>query len=227
MGLWIYPQVYTPWQFYNPTHRVSRSFNNNILNVIALVVHLRLFCYMVHFSSWNSADESIDFRGNLDKLSTRVQVFYDGKNKWLAPVMLRSKCKINVKYFPFDSQNCSLKFGSWTYDGYRLDVQNESSNVDLMKYSKSGEWHLESAPATRNVGRYFCCPEPYPDVTFHFIIKRRSLFYLTNFILPLVIISALIIFVFTLPPQSGKLKTKITWWPNALQLGIPWRATVN
>lgn len=165
---------------------------------------LSLLSKLVFLSSYpNSADESIDFRGHLDKLTTRVQISHDGLNKWLAPVMLKSKCKINVEYFPFDSQSCVMKFGSWTYDGYRLDVRNESSNVDLMMYIDSAEWHLESAPVKRNVLQYFCCPEPYPDVTFHFNIHRRSLFYLTNLILPLIVISALITFVFTLPPESG------------------------
>ena len=122
--------------------------------------------------------------------------------------MLRSECKINVKYFPFDFQTCIMKFGSWTYDGNRMDVRNESDRVDLLKYVESAEWHLKSAPVKRNVQKYFCCPEPYPDVTFHFIIYRRSLFYLSNLILPLVMISVLIVFVFTLPPQSGKLHRK-------------------
>jgi nicotinic acetylcholine receptor len=97
-----------------------------------------------------------------------------------------------------------MKFGSWTYDGNRVDVAKESDNVDLDKYIDSGEWKLVSAPVRRNTHKYFCCPDPYPDVTFDFIIHRRSLFYLTNLILPLVIISCLIIFVFTLPPESGK-----------------------
>ena len=150
-----------------------------------------------------SADESIDFRGNLDRLSTRVQLSHDGTNTWLAPVMLRSKCKINVQFFPFDAQNCSLKFGSWTYDVTRVDVEKENDTVDLQKYIESGEWKLVAAPVRRNILKYTCCPQRYPDITFDFIIHRRSLFYLTNLILPLVVISCLIIFVFTLPPESG------------------------
>lgn len=120
--------------------------------------------------------------------------------------MLKSKCKINVEYFPFDSQTCLMKFGSWTYDGYRLDVRKESDRVDLLMYIQSAEWNLESAPVKRNVLRYFCCPEPYPDITFYLNIQRRSLFYLTNLILPLIVISVLITFVFTLPPESGNLE---------------------
>ena len=158
----------------------------------------------------SSADESIDFRGNLDRLATRIQIHHDGLNKWMAPVMLKSKCKINVEYFPFDKQNCSLKFGSWTYDLKGIDVVKESDTVDLLKYIDSGEWRLVRTPVHRNEVKYYCCPEVYPDVTFYFIFQRRTLFYLMNLILPLVMISVLIIFVFTLPPQSGTLSTLIT-----------------
>ena len=83
-------------------------------------------------------------------------------------------------------------------------MQNESSEIELGMYIKSAEWFLASAPAQRNELKYFCCPEPYPDVTFVVNIQRRTLFYLTNLILPLVVISVLITFVFALPPESGK-----------------------
>jgi nicotinic acetylcholine receptor len=29
----------------------------------------------------------------------------------------------------------------------------------------------------RNVVHYSCCVEPYPDITFHFRLRRRPLFY--------------------------------------------------
>ena len=97
-----------------------------------------------------------------------------------------------------------MKFGSWTYDAFRVDAKRESPNVDLLKYIDSTEWHLASATAKRNQITYFCCPEPYSDVTFYFHIQRRTLYYLSNLIIPLVVISVLIIFVFTLPPESGE-----------------------
>ena len=129
---------------------------------------------------------------------------HDGRNTWLSPIQLKSECTIDVSKFPFDTQKCKLKFGSWTYDGFRLDMTNESDSADLGMYSPSSEWKLVSAPAERNVLKYFCCPEPYPDVTFTIIIKRRSLFYMMNLILPLVIITLLINVSFVLPAESGK-----------------------
>ena len=129
---------------------------------------------------------------------------HTGKNVWLAPVTFKSKCRINIKYFPFDTQHCKMKFGSWTYDGFRLDVTNESHSADLNSYIESAEWDLVAVPAVRNVVKYFCCVEPFPDVTYTIIIQRRSLFYMMNLILPLVIITVLINVSFVLPAESGK-----------------------
>lgn len=152
----------------------------------------------------HSADEDISFGGNLDRLNFRVVLHHTGKNVWLAPVTFKSRCRIDIKYFPFDTQICKMKFGSWTYDGFRVDIVNESDSADLKSYVPSAEWDLVSAPANRSVVKYFCCEEPFPDVTFSIIIRRRSLFYMMNLILPLVIITVLINVSFVLPAESGE-----------------------
>ncbi|KAM7450867.1 hypothetical protein ABFA07_001558 [Porites harrisoni] len=153
---------------------------------------------------YENADEDISFGGNLDRLNFRVVLHHTGKNVWLAPVTFKSKCRIDIKYFPFDTQYCKMKFGSWTYDGYRLDILNESHSADLGNYIESAEWDLVGVPSVRNVLKYFCCEEPFPDVTFTLIIRRRSLFYMMNLILPLVIITVLINVSFILPAESGE-----------------------
>ena len=56
----------------------------------------------------------------------------------------------------------------------------------------------------RNVVFYGCCKEPFPDVTFHINIRRRSTYYLYNVIFPCVMMSALTLLVFCLPPDSGE-----------------------
>jgi hypothetical protein len=39
---------------------------------------------------------------------------------WLSHGIFRSSCDINVEYFPFDVQSCTMKWASWTYDGYQV-----------------------------------------------------------------------------------------------------------
>jgi len=67
--------------------------------------------------------------------------------------MTKSSCRIDVTFFPFDEQRCPLKFGSWTYDGFQMDLVNLSSSGDLTKYTSSGEWDLVGMPVARYVRR--------------------------------------------------------------------------
>ena len=48
--------------------------------------------------------------------------------------------------FPFDEQRCFLKFGSWTFDGTKIDLQANvevvPSGFDMSEYMVNGEWYL-------------------------------------------------------------------------------------
>ncbi|GFU22160.1 acetylcholine receptor subunit alpha-type acr-16 [Nephila pilipes] len=59
-------------------------------------------------------------------------------------------------------------------------------------------------PGTRNEIVYACCPEPYVDITFCIHIRRRTLYYGFNLIIPCVLISSMALLGFTLPPDSGE-----------------------
>ena len=79
-----------------------------------------------------------------------------------------------------------------------------STEVDLSNYVQNGEWELMKIIIKRNVVYYACCVEPFPDVTFVVHIRRRMLYYLYNVIFPCIMMSALTLLVFCLPPDSGE-----------------------
>ena len=51
---------------------------------------------------------------------------------------------------------------------------------------------------------YDCCPEPYLDITFQIKIRRRTLYYFFNLIIPCVLIASMAVLGFTLPSDSGE-----------------------
>ncbi|XP_059618999.1 acetylcholine receptor subunit alpha-like [Phlebotomus argentipes] len=157
---------------------------------------------------YNNAD------GNFEvTLATKATLNYTGRVEWRPPAIYKSSCEIDVEYFPFDEQTCVMKFGSWTYDGFQVDLRHiDESNgtnvvevgIDLTEFYTSVEWDILEVPAIRNEKFYTCCDEPYLDITFNITMRRKTLFYTVNLIIPCMGISFLTILVFYLPSDSGE-----------------------
>ncbi|CAI4228193.1 unnamed protein product [Auanema sp. JU1783] len=155
---------------------------------------------------YNSADPQFD-----STYASNVLVYPDGTANWIPPGLFRLSCRIEIVWFPFDIQECFMKFGSWTFDGFKLELDIDENALDTSTYIPNGEWHLVSTNAVRNIQYYQCCPEPYYDVIFTFVIRRRVLYYAFNLILPCILITLLTLIGFTLPPDAGeKMSLQIT-----------------
>ncbi|XP_055870285.1 acetylcholine receptor subunit alpha-like 1 isoform X3 [Biomphalaria glabrata] len=148
-------------------------------------------------------------------LMTKATVYANGHVVWEPPAIYKSSCMINVEYFPFDEQKCSMKFGSWTYDGDQVDLVHLcaktnvpnitiKNGIDLRDFYASVEWDILEVEAVKNVRNYPCCTEKYPDITFSVLMRRKTLFHTVNLIIPCVAISCLTVLVFYLPSDSGE-----------------------
>ncbi|XP_062898527.1 neuronal acetylcholine receptor subunit alpha-9 [Mobula hypostoma] len=148
---------------------------------------------------YNKADDE-----SIGSMETNVVLRYDGQITWDSPAITKSSCVVDVAYFPFDDQRCNLTFGSWTYNGNQVDIINGLDSGDLTDFVENVEWEVHGMPATKNVITYGCCSDPYPDVTYTLILKRRSSFYIFNLLIPCVMISFLAPLGFYLPADSGE-----------------------
>uniref|UniRef100_A0A672N5B4 Neuronal acetylcholine receptor subunit beta-4-like n=1 Tax=Sinocyclocheilus grahami TaxID=75366 RepID=A0A672N5B4_SINGR len=135
---------------------------------------------------------------------TNAIVLFNGSIAWLPPAIYKSACKIEVKHFPFDLQNCTLKFRSWTYDHTEIDLLLKSEVASMDDFTPSGEWDILALPGRRTVS---ALDPTYVDLTYDFIIKRKPLFYTINLIIPCVLITSLAILVFYLPSDCGEKMT--------------------
>ena len=72
-----------------------------------------LLCIVTTFSF--SASESFD-----GTYQTNVVVTSDGKCSYIPPGIFKSSCQIDITWFPFDDQDCEMKFGSWTYNRFNV-----------------------------------------------------------------------------------------------------------
>ena len=89
--------------------RNCSSVRNSYLCALSLLSKnaLKLFLF--------SADEKFD-----GTYQTNVVVSNEGSCLYVPPGIFKSTCKIDITWFPFDDQMCDLKFGSWTYSGWKV-----------------------------------------------------------------------------------------------------------
>nr|XP_039258915.1 neuronal acetylcholine receptor subunit alpha-9-like isoform X1 [Styela clava] len=79
-----------------------------------------------------------------------TRVSSTGRVRAAEPLVIETSCSINIAFFPFDYQRCSLTFTSWTFPSSQMDVFSPSrdtkamlDNVDLY-FVKTGEWTIQN-----------------------------------------------------------------------------------
>ncbi|CAI5455681.1 unnamed protein product [Caenorhabditis angaria] len=160
-------------------------------------------------------------------------VYFNGLIVWKPPSIYKSFCSINIEYFPYDTQTCSMKFGGWTYNGFLLDVRQLPTSdseiqskidldgshfqylergMDLSGYYPSLEWDLMKLCSARHEKVYAgCCGQDfYIDVTFTIEIRRKTLFYTVNLMIPCMMFAILTSIVFYVPPIEHKMTFSIS-----------------
>ena len=75
-----------------------------------------------------SASESFD-----STYPTNVVVTSSGLCTYIPPGIFKSSCPIDITWFPFDDQNCEMKFGSWTYNGFKVIVVSYKQTIEAKK----------------------------------------------------------------------------------------------
>uniref|UniRef100_A0A8D0DXK5 Cholinergic receptor nicotinic alpha 1 subunit n=1 Tax=Salvator merianae TaxID=96440 RepID=A0A8D0DXK5_SALMN len=139
---------------------------------------------------------------------TKALLTYKGHITWTPPAIFKSYCEIKVTHFPFDEQNCSMKLGTWTYDGTAVEIHQDSDRPDLSNFMESGEWVMKDYRGWKHSVTYSCCPDtPYLDITYHFVMQRLPLYFIVNVIIPCLLFSFLTGLVFYLPTDSGEKMT--------------------
>lgn len=125
-----------------------------------------------------------------------------GNVTWMTPVILLTSCRIDARFFPFDTQHCELRFGSWSYATNKLDLQILSGEHDRVEFVENGVWELNELRVNRELRD--CCDFPFAEVEYMVLLNRRPMFHVLSVILPSVLLSLMNLMVFMLPTESGE-----------------------
>merc|ERR1711962_120208 len=144
---------------------------------------------------------------------TAAKIESTGHVTWLTPAFLSGTCAIRIRYFPFDTQRCEMRFTSWSFSMDKVDLYPATGpDANQTSFTENGIWDLVEVIPEREVKSYF--NGDYSEVVYTFVLRRRSEYYAVNVITPFVFLSLLCNLVFLLPP-AGK-DAKMTLGVTAL-----------
>jgi hypothetical protein len=125
----------------------------------------------------------------------------DGTVYWSPGGLIQSLCDVNMHKFPFDTQECGLVLALWGYleTEAKLVPLHNSASVDTSYYSKNGQWDLEDATLFS-----FTLGGKSTGMKITLTLKRKSLYFVFNMLVPILLLSILNPLVFVLPVDSGE-----------------------
>ncbi|KAJ1366180.1 Acetylcholine receptor subunit alpha-type deg-3 [Parelaphostrongylus tenuis] len=137
--------------------------------------------------------------------------YWKGRNgsmmSFLYPAIYTVTCRLNIRYFPYDRQNCTLTISSWTNSKSALDYYSDPE-VNLASFIPNEEWDVKSFKIYRHEYKYACCPEPWAILQASLVIQRKPLYYVVNLIIPTSIITVVSITGFFTPASTDDDRTE-------------------
>ena len=144
----------------------------------------------------------------------KVSVNNYGVINWAPGGQSHSTCPVDVYLYPFDAQKCRLIFANWIYtqDQVNLSYGAQTNAEILDSYQENGEWHVTDISVERRNKVFECCPDDqYPMIIYTIHLRRKTLHYVINLLLPLIILSSMTLIIFNVPLEAGeKLSVGIT-----------------
>ncbi|KAL3888404.1 hypothetical protein ACJMK2_000772 [Sinanodonta woodiana] len=128
----------------------------------------------------------------------RIAYTYDGTASWPTGNVMHTKCSVDVRFYPFDSQTCKISLYPWGYSYTEVMLHTVSDQIQTSQYDDGGSWELRSTSTKSFVNVVWASAE------FTLTFKRKPTYVIVNVILPIIFLGLLNVLVFVLPPESGE-----------------------
>lgn len=133
-----------------------------------------------------------------------MRIFSNGTITWDLPAVIETHCEIDITHYPVDSQICEIELTSWAYNADEINVHSPKDDIDLKELRSNGEWDIIATSHKRQEITECCPQETFIQIKFFITFQRKTLYYVLNVILPVVLLSFLSSIVFGLPCESGE-----------------------
>lgn len=113
--------------------------------------------------------------------------------------LIETKCAMNVKSFPFDTQNCVISLFPLGYSESEIQILPAMNKIGLSMHTLNPLWEVVGSEVATEV-----ISTGEMRINFTVDLKRKSAFHVNVVILPVLLLAMLNALVFLLVPESGE-----------------------
>ncbi|XP_067662990.1 neuronal acetylcholine receptor subunit alpha-6-like [Haliotis asinina] len=132
-----------------------------------------------------------------------ARVSNDGRIQWYKWIRKRTKCPLDMRKFPFDTQKCSINFHQWSSVMTEINMTADWIRIEPAIFQRNGEWEVVGTSEDALVHSY-AETDIQIEMVFTFVFERKYLYYVITSIFPVMLLSVLNLGVFLLPPETGE-----------------------
>lgn len=132
-----------------------------------------------------------------------ASVDYSGQVYMIVPaLMIKTRCSMNIRKFPFDKQICSINLTSWSQGSTRIIyTENSSQLIDTTDYNHHPLWKLDG---TDMVVLEMSDRSPFEEdsntvIAVQLYLQRQPLFFIVNGIFACLILNCVTLLSYALP----------------------------
>ena len=122
-----------------------------------------------------------------------------GLGTWYPADLIKATCSLDLRYFPFDIQNCTLEYYIWGYSINEVRLIPTRDYIYLgLAMGEHGTWKiLSTSVKSEIVGLSY-------KAIISLRLERKSQYVIVNIVLPILFMCILNVLVFILPAESGE-----------------------
>ncbi|XP_008435193.1 5-hydroxytryptamine receptor 3A-like isoform X2 [Poecilia reticulata] len=139
--------------------------------------------------------------------SPHLKINFNGTIEFSSDQVVMTNCRMQVNKFPFDTQTCNITFLSNMYDSKDLYLKSRYGHIQYTKRIRKIITQYEWLFCNMTVHNWNSIGHLYFPIT----VKRRSVIYIVNFLLPILYLTCLDLRSFLMSDTGGeKVGFKIT-----------------
>ncbi|XP_060074960.1 neuronal acetylcholine receptor subunit beta-3-like [Ylistrum balloti] len=137
----------------------------------------------------------------LSRLPSNAMISADGTIHWFPSDSFVVNCEVDITYYPFDTQSCSLLFELWDAPPSEVMLVTSILPIDTKFFEENVEWELLTPEILDSQSDY---EKINAFVNYIFYLQRRPKFVTITIIAPVILLAFLNVCVFLIPLSSGE-----------------------